>query len=102
MVEPGPQKRAATAVSVLDARGNHVDGHQQAEGVGDQEPLAAFDLLAGVESPGRRGHGVSGADRLRVDQSRARLGIAAVGLAYLAAQAVVDALDGAVVVPPGE
>jgi hypothetical protein len=47
-------------------------------------------------------HGVRGTHRLRVDQPCGRLGVAAVGLADLHPQRVVDALDGPVVVPPGE
>ena len=64
--------------------------------------LRPLYLLAGVEAPGCAGDGVSGADGLRVDQAGARLGIAAVSLAHPVPQCVVDALDGAVVVPPGE
>ncbi len=102
VVEPGLQERSTGAVAVLDARGDDMDRNEQAEGVGDQEPLATLDLLAGVEAPGCGGDGVSGTDGLRVDQAGARLGIAAVSLAHPVPQCVVDALDGAVVVPPGE
>jgi hypothetical protein len=62
VVEPGPQERSTGAVAVLDVRGDDVDRNEQAEGVGDQEPLATLDLLAGVEVPGYGGDGVSGAD----------------------------------------
>ena len=72
-----------------------MDRNEQAEGAGDQEPLATLDLLAGVETPGHGGDGVSGADELRVDQAGARLGVAAVRLAPPVPQCVVDALDGA-------
>jgi hypothetical protein len=46
--------------------------------------------------------GICGTDGLGVDQPGSRSGIPAVGLANLAAQGIVDALDGTVVVPPGE
>ncbi|WYB38315.1 hypothetical protein WJ438_28570 [Streptomyces sp. GD-15H] len=102
VVESGPQQRPLRVIPILDAGRDDMDRDGQAEGVGDQEPLAALDVVARVEVPGRRRGGVGGADGLRVDQPCARLGVSAVGLTDPAAQDVVDALDGAVVVPPGE
>jgi hypothetical protein len=46
VVQAGPRQRTPRAVTVLDARGDDTDGREQAEGVGDDEPLAALDLLA--------------------------------------------------------
>lgn len=102
VAEPRPQQRPLRAVAVLDARRDDVNGQEHAQGVGDDEPLAALDLLARVEAPGGGGDGIRGADGLGVDQARARLRAAAVGFTDLAAQGVMDALDGAVVVPPSE
>lgn len=45
VVEPGPQQRTPGAVAVLDIRCDDVNGQERAEGVGDDEPLAALDLL---------------------------------------------------------
>lgn len=102
MVESSPQQRPLRAITILDAGRDDMDRDEQAECVGDQEPLAALDLLARVEAPGGRRDGVGCADRLRVDQPCARLGVPAVSLTDPAAQDVVDVLDGAVVVPSGE
>lgn len=102
MVESGPQQRPARAIPILDAGRDDMDSDEQTEGVGDQEPLAALDFLARIEAPGRCRDGVGGADRLRVDQPCAWLGLSAVSLTDPAAEDVVDVLDGAVVVPPGE
>ncbi|GAA3865937.1 hypothetical protein GCM10022207_32930 [Streptomyces lannensis] len=102
MVEPGPKRRALGAITVLNIRRDDVHGQEKAKGVGDQEPLAAFDLLAGVEAPGGGGDGVGSADRLGVDQARTRLGVATVDFAELGAQCVVDALDRAIAVPPSD
>lgn len=102
MVESGPQQRPFRAVAVLNARRDDVDGQEQAEGVGDDEPLAALHLLARIETPGGSGNGIGGADGLRVDQVRARLRVAALSFTDLAAQCVMDALNGSVVVSPGE
>ncbi|GAA3908148.1 hypothetical protein GCM10022207_92140 [Streptomyces lannensis] len=102
MVESSPQKRPLHAIPILDTGRDDMDRDEQAEGVGDQRALAALDLLARVEAPGGRRDGVGSADRLRVDQSCARLCLSAVGLTDPAAQDVVDVFDGAVVVGPGE
>jgi hypothetical protein len=98
----GPQQRTPGAVAVLDIRCNDVNGQEQAEGVGDDEPLAALDLLARVETPGRGWHRVGRANGLPVDQPRARLSTPVVRLPDLAPQRVADTLDRAVVVPPRE
>lgn len=90
MVEAGPQQRTLRTVTVLNARGDDVDGQEQAEGVGDDEPLAALDFLTRVEAPGRGGNGVGRAHGLRVDQPGARLGITAVALADPVTQGIVD------------
>lgn len=76
MVQSGPQQRTPCAVTVLDAHGDDVDGQKQAEGVGDDEPLAALDLLARVKASGPGGNGVGRTHGLRVDQTGTRLGLA--------------------------
>lgn len=45
MIEARPQQRALGAVTVMDARANNVYREQEAKCVGDDEPLAALDLL---------------------------------------------------------
>jgi hypothetical protein len=64
-------------VTVLDARGEHDDHDEQAQGVGDDEPLPAVDLLAGVVTTAVASDGVRALDALRVDDPGAGLGIAA-------------------------
>ena len=54
-----------------------MDGQEKAEGVGDDESIAAFPFLARVEAPGGSRDRVGGADGLRVDQPGARLRVAA-------------------------
>lgn len=48
----GGQERPFAAVAVLPAGGQHHHGDQQAEGVGDDEPLTAVDFLTGVVATG--------------------------------------------------
>jgi hypothetical protein len=50
MVESSPQERPLRAIPILDAGRDDMDRDEQAEGVGDQEPLAALDFLARVEA----------------------------------------------------
>jgi hypothetical protein len=45
MVESSPQKRPLRALTILDAGRDDMDRDEQAEGVGDQEPLAALTFL---------------------------------------------------------
>jgi hypothetical protein len=52
VVEACPQQRPFRAVAVLDAGRNDMDGQEQAEGVGDDESLAALGFLASVEAAG--------------------------------------------------
>jgi hypothetical protein len=49
----------------LDARGEHDDHDEQAQGVGDDEPLPAVDLLAGVVTTAVASDGVRALDALR-------------------------------------
>jgi hypothetical protein len=65
------------AVTVLHARGQHDDHDEQAQGVGDDEPLPAVDLLAGVVTTAVASDGVRALDALRVDDPGAGLGLAA-------------------------
>ncbi len=101
-VATGRVRFTLTGHSGADVGRDHVHGQKQAEGVGDDEPLAALDLLAGVESPGGNRDRVGGSDGLGVDQPRTGHGVTTVGFAYLATQRVMDALNSAVVMPPRE
>jgi hypothetical protein len=54
-------------VTVLHARGEHDDHDELAQGVGDDEPLPAVDLHAGVVTTAVASGGVRALDALRVD-----------------------------------
>lgn len=88
----GSEQGSFGAVAVLSGGGQDPDGDQQAEGVGDDEPLAAVDLLAGVVAAGGAGHGVRALDALRVDDPRRRLRLRAMRQAHLLAQLGQDPL----------
>lgn len=66
-------------VAILDAGRYDVDRQEQAEGVGDKEPFAAFELLACIEAPYDRRDGVRGAGGSRVGQPGGRFRTAALG-----------------------
>jgi hypothetical protein len=64
VVQAGPQQRVPGPISVLHVRRDDMDGQEQTEGVGDDEPLAPLDLLARVKASRCGWHGISSADRL--------------------------------------
>ncbi|MCI4061462.1 hypothetical protein MRQ36_02265 [Micromonospora sp. R77] len=64
------------AIAVLPRRSEHRHGDQQAGDVGDDEPLPAVDLLAGVVAAAVRADGAGALDRLRVDDPGRRLRLA--------------------------
>ena len=66
-------------VAVLDAGGVDDGAQQEAERIHQQVPLAAVDLLVGVEAA--RAAAFGRLDRLAVDNSGGRLGLAAGSLA---------------------
>lgn len=54
------------AAQAVVGRAGLVDGQEQAEGVGDDEPLAALQFLARVEAPGGSRDGVGSTDSHRL------------------------------------
>ena len=72
------------------------------EGVGDDEPLAAVDLLPGVVAAGVAPDGVGALDALGVDQPGAGLGVAALLHAQLGAHHGQDLLGDLGLFPPVE
>src|SRR5690606_37946205 len=83
--------RAATRV-VRDVGGHDHDGDEQAERVDHPEGLAARDLLAGIEAPGRRGDRGRASDAAGVDDPRGWFGVAAFAFADQGAEPVHDRL----------
>ena len=67
----GVEQHRLGAVTVLHGGGQYDDDQQQPEGVGDDEPLAAVDLLPRVVAAGLPPDGVGTLDALGVDQSGA-------------------------------
>ncbi|MEN3615253.1 hypothetical protein AAH979_37715 [Plantactinospora sp. ZYX-F-223] len=90
------------AVAVLDAGGADHDDEDEAEGVGDDGPFAAVDVLAGVVASAVPAHGVGGLDALRVDDPGGRLPVAALLEADLFTEVVQDALGDLVLFPADE
>jgi len=97
-----PPQQCAGGVTVLDAGGGDQHDQQQLQGVHRDVALAAVDLLGGVVAAAWLGDGLGGADRLGVNDRRRGGGLAAVGLADLLAEGVVDPAQGAVGGPAGE
>ena len=72
----GIQQDRFRTVAVLGGGGQHDHNQEQAEGVGDDEPLPAVDLLAGVVPTTVPADGVGALHTLRIDQPGAGLRIA--------------------------
>jgi hypothetical protein len=72
----GMQQDRFRTVAVLGGSGQHDHNQEQAEGVGDDEPLPAVDLLAGVVPTTVPADGVGALHTLRIDQPGAGLRIA--------------------------
>lgn len=89
----------AGASTVLDAGWDDEHDQQEAEGVGDDETLAAVDFLAGVVAAGAGGDGLGALDRLGVEYAGRRFGGPAFGCADLVAQRVVVRFRDAVFLP---
>jgi hypothetical protein len=81
----GMQQDRFRTVAVLGGSGQHDHNQEQAEGVGDDEPLPAVDLLAGVVPTTVPADGVGALHTLRIDQPGAGLRIATLLYPQLAA-----------------
>jgi len=73
------QQGILRTVMVLPAGGDHPNNDQQAEGVGDDEPLPPVDLLTRDVAAVAGGHGVGGPHTLRVNDPRGGLRRTVVG-----------------------
>lgn len=93
-----PEQHAGGGAVAGVCGGDH-HTQQQTERVDHDVPFAAVDQLAAVEAPAVGADHRVRLDRLRFDQTRARLRFAAHHLAGLGAQPVVELLDQAVVAP---
>ena len=97
---PGGSQQVRRPIAVLDIGGMDLGCDHQAVAVGEDVPLAALDLLAGVEAP--RSAAFRGLDRLAVDDAGAGAGGASLCHARLRQEKAVDACPQAVVAPRRE
>lgn len=73
------------------------EAHKKAESIGEDMPLAALDLLAGVKAPNAAALG--GLDALAVDDAGARAGLTPFQFTCLSHQMPADRLQKAAVAP---
>lgn len=102
MVGGGLFQEGAAGRGVLDAGRGDQDCQQEAEGVGDDAALAAYDLLARVDALTSRGDTGGGLDALCVDHAGGRGGAAAFLLSHQLPQQAVELGEDTVLLPPGE
>jgi hypothetical protein len=95
IVNGGDDERSP--VAVLQVCGMNFDAEQQVSGVGDQMTFVAFDLLCRTEAA--RATGLSGPDRLTVDNARRRAGLSTRRVAGLQQQFEIDPLQHAGAAP---
>jgi len=95
----GVEQHRLGAVTVVHGGGQYDEDQQQPEGVGDDEPLAAVDLLPRVVAAGLPPDGVGTLDALGVDQSGAGQRVAAFLHAQLGAHDGQDVLGHASLFP---
>ena len=70
VVGAGPQQRSTGIVAILDTGRGDVDGQQQAQSIGDDEPLRPLTFLPASKVLVVAGDGVGGSDGLQIDQLR--------------------------------